>query len=349
MSKGLGLAARPVHRLFECPSDEGLAKLAPRLSRRSVELGTLDAVPHSPQVTVVIPTRNRWALLSAHGLPSALGQEDVQVEVVVVDEACTDGTGERLAAVGDDRIRVVRHDRAQGQARARNAGLAQARGEWTAFLDDDDVWSPRKLRLQLDAAEAGGALWAYAAMLVLDEETRVIETLPAPDPGEIGSMLRMRNALPAGASAVMVRTELARESGGFDPELNELSDWDLWLRLAAAGPAAAVEEPVVGYFRHPQQMRLTDASDVEVELSHLAAKHGLEDEELHFSRWVAMGHLRAGRTLKASGTYLRAGLAHRSPGNIARAAAALLGERPFAFRRRLVADRVEPAWLELYR
>ena len=105
----------------------------------------------------------------------------------------------------------------------------------------------------------------------------------------------------------------------------------------------------MGYFRHPQQMRLTDASDVEPEFSHLAAKHGLEGEELHFSRWVAMGHLRAGRPLKASGTYLRAGLAHRSPGNIARAAAALLGERPFALRRRLVADRVEPAWLELYR
>jgi glycosyltransferase involved in cell wall biosynthesis len=271
------------------------------------------------------------------------------VEVVVVDEACTDGTGERLAALRDDRIRVVRHDRAQGVARARNAGLARARGEWTAFLDDDDVWSPRKLRAQLEAAESRDALWAYATMLVLDRSGHVIETLPAPDPAEIGSMLRMRNALPAGGSTVLVRTELAREAGGFDPELNELADWDLWLRLAAAGPAAAVEEPVVGYFRHPQQMRLADAVDVDRELAHLAAKHELEGLGLHFSRWVAMGHLRAGHRLRAAWTYLRGGIAHRSSGNLLRAGAALLGERTFALRRRVVADQAEPAWLERYR
>ena len=96
-------------------------------------------------------------------------------------------------------------------------------------------------------------------------------------------------------------------------------------------------------------MRLVEESNVESEFAHLAAKHGLEGQDLHFSRWVAMGHLRAGRRVKAAGLYLRAGVAHRSPGNIARAAGALLGERAFAFRRRLVAERVEPAWLELYR
>ncbi len=306
-------------------------------------------VPPSPLVTVVIPTRNRWELLSKHGLASALGQEDVELEVVVVDDASTDGTGERLAALGDERVRVVTHPEQRGLAHGRNTGLAEAQGEWVAFLDDDDVWSPRKLRSQLDAAEARNAVWAYATMLVLDHHANVIETLPAPDPDEIGSLLRVRNALPAGGSAVIARTEVAREAGGFDTELNELADWDFWLRLAAAGSAAAATEPLVGYFRHPQQMRLTEESNVEAEFAHLAAKHGFEGQDLHFSRWVAMGHLRAGRAAKAAGIYLRAGIAHRSPGNIARAAAALLGERAFAFRRRLVAERVEPAWLELYR
>lgn len=269
--------------------------------------------------------------------------------MVVVDDASTDGTGERLAALGDERVRVVRHPEQRGLAHGRNTGLAEAQGEWVAFLDDDDVWSPRKLRSQLDAAEARNAVWAYATMLVLDHHAHVIETLPAPDPDEIGSLLRMRNALPAGGSAVIAKTEVARKAGGFDTELNELADWDCWLRLAAAGSAAAATEPLVGYFRHPQQMRLTEESNVEAEFAHLAAKHGFEGRDLHFSRWVAMGHLRAGRAAKAAGIYLRAGIAHRSPGNIARAAAALFGERAFAFRRRLVAERVEPAWLELYR
>jgi glycosyltransferase involved in cell wall biosynthesis len=269
--------------------------------------------------------------------------------VVVVDDASTDGTDERLAAVGDERLRVVRHAKQLGQAQARNTGLAEARGAWVAFLDDDDVWSPRKLRSQLDAVEARNAVWAYTTMLVLDHQTNVIETLAAPDPDEIRSLLRGRNALSAGASAVIARTDVARDLGGFDTELNELTDWDFWLRLAEAGSAAAATEPLVGYFRHPQQMRLMGESNVEAEFALLAAKHGLEGQDLQFSRWVAMGHLRAGRPLKAAGTYLRSGLAHRSPGNIARAAAALLGERAFAFRRRLVAERFEPAWLELYR
>jgi glycosyltransferase involved in cell wall biosynthesis len=306
------------------------------------------AVVPGPQVTIVIPTRNRWELLSRHALPSALGQEHVDVEVVVADDASTDGTAERLAALRDERVRLGRPE-SRGQAHARNAGIADARGEWIAFLDDDDVWSPRKLRAQLDTAEATGAVWAYAPMLVLDEGLRVIDVVPAPEPSEVGRLLRMRNALAAGSSTVIARADVARDLGGFDTDLNELVDWDFWLRLAGAGPAAAAREPLVGYVRHPRQLRLTGDGDVQREFRHFAAKHGLEGMDLYFSRWVAMGHLRAGRRLRAAATYLRSGLAHRSLGNVVRAGAALVGERAFELRRRLVADRTEPEWLERYR
>jgi glycosyltransferase involved in cell wall biosynthesis len=306
------------------------------------------AVVPDPQVTIVIPTRNRWELLSRHALPSALGQEHVDVEVVVVDDASTDGTAERLSALSDERVRVGRPER-RGQAHARNAGIAEARGEWVAFLDDDDVWSPRKLRAQLDATEATGAVWAYAPMLVLDERLRVIGIVPAPEPSEVGRILRMRNALAAGSSTVIARADVARDLGGFDTDLNELVDWDFWLRLAGAGPAAAAREPLVGYVLHPGQLRLRGDWDVQREFRHFAAKHRLEGMDLYFSRWVAMGHLRAGRRLRAAATYLRSGLAHRSLGNVVRAGAALVGERAFELRRRLVADRNEPEWLERYR
>jgi glycosyltransferase involved in cell wall biosynthesis len=307
------------------------------------------AVVQRPQVTVVIPTRNRWELLSRHGLPSALGQEEVEVEVVVVDDGGTDGTAEQVAALPDVRVRLVRHEQSRGIGHGRNSGLAEATGEWVAFLDDDDLWSPRKLRAQLDVAAARDAVWAYTTMLVLDEQTRVIETLPAPDPAEIGTLLRVRNALPAGGSTVIARSDVARRLGGFDTELNELADWDFWLRLDGAGPAASAPEPLVGYFRHSRQMRLTEAQDVEHEFRHLEAKHGLGGMDLYFSRWVAMGHLRAGRRARAAREYLRGGLAHRNLGNVVRAGAALVGERAFGLRRRVVADRAEPEWLERYR
>ena len=105
-----------------------------------------------PAVSVVIPTRDRWPLL-ATTLASALGQDGVALEVVVVD----DGSATAAPVVppfDDPRVRIARNDRSLGVAGARNRGIEAARGEWIAFLDDDDVWAPAKLRRQLDAATA---------------------------------------------------------------------------------------------------------------------------------------------------------------------------------------------------
>jgi glycosyltransferase involved in cell wall biosynthesis len=110
-----------------------------------------------PEVSVVIPTRNRWPMLSTHALPSALAQEDVDLEIVVVDDASGDGTAARVAELGDPRVRVVRNETNRRLPASRNVGAEEARGTWLAFLDDDDLWSPRKLRAQLDVAQASGA------------------------------------------------------------------------------------------------------------------------------------------------------------------------------------------------
>ena len=299
---------------------------------------------------MVIPTKDRWDLLSRHALRSALAQEDVDLEVVVVDDGSTDGTPERLEGVGDSRIRVVRHGESRGQAAARNSGIAEARADWLAFLDDDDVWAPRKLRAQLDAARSGSAVFVYGPIVVLDATGAVQETIPAPAPETVRALLETRNALRAGSSTILARTDVVRELGGFDVQLSELTDWDLWLRLAQAGPAAMSDEILAGYFTHPQNRRVVDDSDVAAEYEYFVRKHPeARAGRAHFSRWVAMGHLRAGQRLRAAGVYLGSSIRDRDPGNAVRAAAALLGERAFRIRRRLVADTPDLAWLDLYR
>src|SRR5436190_21061432 len=95
----------------------------------------------APEVSVVIPTRDRWDLLRTT-LGGALGQRRVSHEVIVVDDGSADETPTRLAEVSDPRLRTVRLGRSMGAAAARNRGLAEARGDWVAFLDDDDVWAP---------------------------------------------------------------------------------------------------------------------------------------------------------------------------------------------------------------
>ena len=311
-------------------------------------------VARLPEVTVVIPTRDRWPLLSRYGLSAALSQEGVDVEVVVVDDGSSDGTAERLVALGDPRVRVVRHESSLGQGAARNAGIAEAAGAWIAFLDDDDLWSPRKLRDQLDAA--GPATFVWCSLALLDPSLRMLELVRAPGADGLAASLLRRNVLRAGSSSVVARAGALGDVGGFDPGLNELSDWDLWIRLALAGQGASVPEVLVGYLVHPGNRRAVDDSDVVAEYERLRAKHsqasvrlGVDDGPLHFSRWLAMGHRRRGERLQAAREYALSGVRYRSPGNVVRAGAALLGEKPFTARRRLAARGPAPDWLALYR
>ena len=197
----------------------------------------------APEVTVVFPTRDRWDLLR-RTLPTVLNQEAVYLEVVLVDDGSRDdGAGSVLVA--DERVRVIRHLTAQGVARARNTGIAAARGIWTAFLDDDDPWAPRKLRSQLDAANSDGGEFAYSGVLVLDEALRPIDVWSPPPPHELRERLRGLNAFPAGASNVVVRTDAIRRIGGFDERLAHVADWDAWIRLAGAAMGNACEETSV--------------------------------------------------------------------------------------------------------
>jgi glycosyltransferase involved in cell wall biosynthesis len=319
-----------------------------------------------PDVTVVIPTRSRWELLSTAALPSALAQEEVEMEVIVVDDGSSDATPDALAEVGDPRVRVLRHERALGVARARNAGVAAARGEWIAFLDDDDLWSPLKLRLQLEAARAEDASFVYGGAAAVAEDRSWLYSLPPVDPDVLATSLLSRNVLWGGCSNVVARTELVRAVAGFDERLFQLADWDLWIRLTQSARVAACVDVVVGCIVHPQSMLLTSEEDVFEEFEYLETKHraiskaqGGRFDRAIFTRWVALGHLRAGRRVRAARVYLAGAARHRDATNVARAVAALIGERSLdTIRRavgrsdsdgRVVEPSAEPPWLRLYR
>ena len=314
----------------------------------------------------MIPTRNRWRLLSTSALPSALGQEGVEHEVIVIDEGSDDGTSSELMALDEPRLRLIRHDEPRGVAQARNAGIAAGRGAWIAFLDDDDLWAPRKLRAQLDAASAGRAAFAYTAAAWVDERRRFLHALAPPPAEQLAERLLRWNEIWAGGSNVLARTDVVRRLGGFDERLFQLADWDLWLRLALAGEAAAIDDVLVGYVVQPESMLLTDRRDVFAEFRHLVDKHretgerlGAAPDAAKFVRWVAAGHLRAGRRRRAAATYARGAVATRRPGLLPRAAFALVGPRAFgaarAASRALRGDDpaksadAEPEWLERYR
>jgi glycosyltransferase involved in cell wall biosynthesis len=204
----------------------------------------------SSTVSVVIPTRNRSQLLM-RALRSVQGQRDSEFEVIVVDDHSTDDTGRVAAALGDDRIRVVRSERPSGAAVARNLGSERATGRWIAFLDDDDLWAPDKLSQQVEALLGSGRSWAYSGAVFINSAGKIRGGAPPPSPDEVIALLPRHNPIPAAASNIIVATDVVAEVGGFDVGLMHMTDWDLWLRIAARwGPPACVRAPSVAYRLH---------------------------------------------------------------------------------------------------
>ncbi|MGH3003601.1 MAG: glycosyltransferase family 2 protein [Gaiellaceae bacterium] len=307
-----------------------------------------------PAVSVVVPTRDRFAMLTESGLPSAARQVGVDVEVIVVDDGSDQETASRLQALTDDSVRVLRHDRPRGVAAARNTGIAAARADWIAFLDDDDLWSPHKLATQLDALALAGASFAYCGVVVLDDHGTPTEIMTPPRPADVRAELLRRNSLPAGSSNVLAETRLVREVGGFDERLSYLADWDLWLKLAFSGVPASCDDVLVGYVRHTRRMHIGGRA-ASAELERLRETHGAAGFRPDHGRllgWLAAEHRRAGRRSRALGVYACAALAGRDLRPLPRMAATLVDWRGDGLRqlvsRRTTGDPglARPDWLD---
>jgi glycosyltransferase involved in cell wall biosynthesis len=263
-------------------------------------------------VSVVVPTRNRSALLS-RTLRSVLRQRQVELEVIVIDEASTDDTAALLSRLRDTRVRVIHHARPRGVSAARNRGAAEAHGEWLAFVDDDDLWAPDKLALQIAAAQTAGRDWAYAGSVNITARGQVIYGRPPLSPEEVVAALPRYNAIPGGGSNVVVRRTTWMLAGPFDTRLRNTEDWEMWIRLAKYGPPACVCSPLVGYRVHDSNSSLDIAEIVRGTKSVEALHHTSADwGRLH--RWLAESCLRSGQRRDALGQFALAAVRGQARG-----------------------------------
>jgi glycosyltransferase involved in cell wall biosynthesis len=224
---------------------------------------------------------------------------------VVVDDGSTDDTAEVVAGLGDSRVRLVRHHRPQGVSAARNRGIAEARGAWVAFLDDDDLWAPDKLARQLEAARRAGRTWVYAGEVSIDQRLRILDGGPPAPPEQVMERLTRHNAVPAGASNVVVRADTLARAGAFDTELRNNEDWDLWIRLARLGPPAWVCRPLVALRVHPGNAS-RNMDRMLQELDVIERRHRIPVDWAAHYRWAAWSSLQAGRQRAALRYYAHA-------------------------------------------
>jgi glycosyltransferase involved in cell wall biosynthesis len=204
----------------------------------------------SPRVSAIVPAYNA-ARTIAQTLESALTQTMSDLEVIVVDDGSADATGAVVENIADPRVQLMSQTNA-GVATARNTGIAQARGEWVAFLDSDDIWLPNKLQRQLELMTAmPGCMASQGSAYFVDDDLRPLKLrrcVPVENP--LLSFLRFQN-LPNAASSWIVRRELLDQIGGFDPELVILEDWEFSLRLARYANPLCIDEPLTLYRVHP--------------------------------------------------------------------------------------------------
>jgi glycosyltransferase involved in cell wall biosynthesis len=217
------------------------------LPREPARADSSASISHSRPalVSVVIPVYNRADTVAA-AVQSALDQEYSPIEIIVVDDGSTHETAEVVARFGD-RVRYLRREHG-GQALARNQGIRAARGEFVAFLDDDDLWVPGKLDAQMRVFEARPELaLVYGRYSGFGEEAeRDGEIHFEVSPSPLG--LFRRNFI--GTLTVVVRKSCLESVGMFRQGIQGVEDYDLWLRIAAEYELGMVDEIVARYRYH---------------------------------------------------------------------------------------------------
>ena len=252
-------------------------------------------MPADPLVSVVIPAYNRaGSILQA--VESALAQDLLDIEILVVDDGSTDATRDVVGSHPDPRVRLIARERNGGASAARNTGIAAARGEWVAFLDSDDVWLPGKLSRQLAAHAAEGApdvSCTGAELHLLDH--RVVRIQYCEDQADWARRLALDCDLWPGTTQMTRRAAFERV-GPLDETLPRFEDWDWLLRYTRSARILSIREPLARVFN--RRGRLGDV--VAVSAERFAAKHRLVFEALSpADRAQALGDL----WLQVVGTY----------------------------------------------
>lgn len=215
-------------------------------------------------VTVIIPAYNAQATL-ADTVTSVLAQTYDQLQVMVVDDGSSDDTVAIAERCGrsDPRVRCLTQSNG-GVARARNTGLALAEGEFTAWLDADDVWHPQKIAKQIEVFRASKTPLSYVftGYRQIDSDNRIIaHHRPLTEVTGFSLSRQIATNFFSNTSSIMVRTELARGVGGHDPRLRDwgiegAEDLLLQLQLAMRGRVGCCKQALVGYRMHERNMSL---------------------------------------------------------------------------------------------
>jgi glycosyltransferase involved in cell wall biosynthesis len=259
----------------------------------------------SPFVSVVIPTFRRSEYLSK-AIDSVLAQTFGNFELIVVEDG-SDAASQTIATYGD-RVKYLWQPN-RGVSAARNFGAAHAKGNWLAFLDDDDIWMPEKLERQVSASEVNPDVGMFHTdhYALVDGEMRTPERTPARGSvpsGWVANDLFLNNFIVM--SSVMIRRQEFELFGGFSLTTRYAADLELWLRIAQKCRIQFISEQLTVYRDHAHS--LSSELEWQVAYSTMMSRHARANAGLRrdLGDRVVRNHL--------SGIFWRAAYAHLEAG-----------------------------------
>lgn len=257
-----------------------------------------------PRISVVIPTFRRPGRVT-RAVADALGQTLEDIEVVVVVDGLDEETRAALEAIHDQRLRVLLPPRNLGNAGARNFGIAAARGEWIALLDDDDAWAAEKLAVQMDAAEASSVPLPLVSCRLIARHERARYAWPRRLPGSsqpISEYLFCRRRPSTGEGLVQTSTILAPkalfEAVPFDEALSRYVDLDWVLRAGQRGDVGLVfagRAPLATWSIDEDRPRISNEADWRWDVEWIRARRHLVTKRAYGAYLLTLASIRARR------------------------------------------------------
>ena len=199
-----------------------------------------------PLISVIIPVYNGEKTIK-ETIESVLNQTFTDFEIIVINDGSKDETIQIVESLQDPRIKLFSYPNA-GQAASRNRGISKAVGEFIAFLDADDLWTPDKLEAQLKALQENPqAAVAYSWTDFIDESGKFLRPGAYMSvTGDVYKHLLVVNFLENGSNP-LIRASALAEVGDFDGSVTPAEDWDMWLRLAIRYQFVAVPSAQILY------------------------------------------------------------------------------------------------------
>lgn len=209
-------------------------------------------------VSAVITTYKRSIPTLKRAINSVVNQSYTNIEIIVVndnpeDEALSKNIFKEIGEY-DRKIQYIVMPENRGACAARNEGIKKSKGEFIAFLDDDDEWLNNKIELQVQRMSDGIGIVYCDSYIVFEESNKKIlrsselRTKIYPS-GEIVDALLKDNII-GSASFPLIRRSVLEDVGNFDVQMPAAQDFELWIRICRRYSAAYIDEPLVKYYRH---------------------------------------------------------------------------------------------------